>query len=65
MPSQAVQELMDNDQLVFDCIEVRSYQRAKELLDNAKSDKDIPDNPMIDTVFEIQHELIKRKRGKK
>lgn len=45
-------------------MELRAYARAKEAIDSAKDDKDIPDHPMVDRVFEIQHEIKKRKKGK-
>lgn len=64
LPSQAVRELMDDpSQIALDIMELRAYARAKECLDNAKDPKDVPDHPMIDRVFEIQAELLKRRRG--
>ena len=62
LPSAALKEIMnDPAQMAIDIIELRAYSRAKELLDNARDSKDIPDNPMIDRVFEIQAELLKRR----
>ena len=33
-PSQAVEELEIDDQLVFDILDLRGYQRSKELVDH-------------------------------
>lgn len=63
LPSEAVEQLLDHDQLVMDILEFRTYARLKEIVDNAKDPKDIPDHPMVDQVFLIQHELLKRRRG--
>lgn len=62
LPSAAIEELLDSDRLVLDIMELRAYARAKESLDNAKDEKDVPDHPMIDQVFLIQHEIMRRKR---
>ena len=63
LPSQAVRELMtDPAQTAIDIMELRAYVKAKEVLDNAKNQKDIPDSPVIDRVFEIQAEILKRRR---
>ena len=61
-PSQAVDELMDNDKLIQDIIELRAYARTKDSIDNAKKPEDVPDSPMVDQVFAIQKELLKRRR---
>ena len=53
---------MNHDQLVFDILEMRAYQRTKETVDNAKKPQDIPDSPMVDQVFLIQAELLQRRR---
>lgn len=64
LPSEAVNELMDDpSHMALDIIELRAYAVAKNMLDKAQSDKDIPDGPIIDRVFEIQAEVLKRKRG--
>ena len=69
LPSQAIREIMtDPSQMAFDIIELRSYARAKEILDNAKDAKEIPDSPAIDRVWEIYHivedrELLERQKG--
>ena len=64
LPSQAVRELMnDPSQMALDIIDLRSYAQAKEILDNAKDSKDIPQSKSIDRVWEIMHELLKRQKG--
>lgn len=63
LPSQAANQLLDHDRLVMDILEFRSYARAKEVIDMAKRPEDVPDSPMVDQVFLIQHELLKRRRG--
>ena len=47
--------------LVPDIITARAYARAKGIVDNAKSEEDVPDDPMIDLVFEIQQDIIKER----
>ena len=48
---------------VLDIIELRAYARAKDTLKHAKRPEDIPQDPMIDMVFEIEHELLSRRRA--
>jgi hypothetical protein len=63
LPSQAVRELMnDPSNLALDIMELRAYSRAKEALDNAEKPDDVPNHPMIDRVFEVQYELLKRRK---
>jgi hypothetical protein len=62
LPSQAVAELEANDELVFDVMEARAYSRTKSALDNARDEKDVPDTPMLDWVFRVQQELMRRRR---
>jgi len=60
----AEKELLDDPkQMALDILELRAYARAKEILDNAKRSEDVPDNPMIDRVFLIQHEILERKKA--
>ena len=49
--------------MALDILELRAYARAKDALDRAQSDKEIPNGPVIDRVFEIQAEIHRRKRG--
>ena len=64
MPSEALKELLDDPkQMALDILELRAYARAKEVLDNAKRPEDVPHSPMIDRVFLIQHEILKRKKA--
>ncbi len=63
LPSQAYREIMnDPSQMVFDIMELRSYARAKEILDNAKKEEDIPNSPAIDQVWMVQEELARRQK---
>lgn len=62
MPSQAVHEPLE---LALRVIEARSYSRAKHIIDRAEKDSDIPDDPMIDTVWEIQREIVRDLREAK
>jgi hypothetical protein len=52
----------DPAQLALDIMELRAYARAWEILKHAKDEKDIPNSPMIDRVFEVQFELLKRRK---
>lgn len=64
LPSQAEKELFDDPkQMALDILELRAYARAKEMLDNAKRPEEVPDSPMIDRVFLIQHEIMGRKKA--
>lgn len=66
LPSEAKKELLDDpSQMALDILELRAYARAKKVLDNAKRSEDVPDSPMIDRVFLIQHEILKRKKAGK
>jgi len=54
-------------ELALRIIEARHYVRAKRLIDDAKSQDDVPDHPMINMVWEIQHDIareIRARRGK-
>jgi hypothetical protein len=63
LPSAAVRELMnDPAQMALDIIEFRAYARAKEALDNAKKPEDVPDSPMIEMVWLVQEEMLKRRK---
>lgn len=53
----------DPSRMALDIIELRAYARAKDALDNAKRPEDVPSNSSVDKVFEIQAELMRRKRG--
>jgi hypothetical protein len=63
LPSQAVAEMEANDELVFDVIESRAYLRTRAALDAAKDEKDVPDSPMLDWVFRVRAELMRRRRN--
>lgn len=51
-----------DSQMVFDIMELRAYAQAKEALQNAKKQEDIPKSPVVDRVWEIEAELYKRGR---
>lgn len=63
MPSQAVAEMEANDELVFDVMESRAYSRTKQAVDAAQSEKEMPKNGMVDWVFAVQAELLRRRRS--
>lgn len=63
LPTQAYKELMiDPLNMAIDIMELRSYANAKEILDHAKSESDIPKSSAIEQVWMVQHELLKRRR---
>ena len=63
LPSEAAREIMEDPaQMAFDIMELRAYARAKEALDNAKNSKDVPKGVLVDRVWEIEHELLKRRK---
>lgn len=44
---------------------LRNYARAKEALDNAKSEADVKRNSLTDKVWEIQMEIMKDIRARR
>ena len=63
LPSEAMKEIMDDpSQMAFDIMELRAYAAAKEALDNAKKESDIPKSPMVEKVWEVIGELVKRQK---
>lgn len=59
-----MRELLDEPRgMALDIIELRAYARAKSALEQAKNSKDIPDDPMIERVWEVQHEIARRRKG--
>ena len=65
MPSVAADEPLD---VCLRIIEERAYARAKQLIAQAKTMDDLPDDPMIDLVQEIEFEIakeVKERRGAK
>lgn len=63
LPSAAVRELMDDPSgLALEVMEQRAYARTKEQVDRASKDEDMPRGPMVDVVFEVQAELLRRHR---
>ena len=62
LPHQARHELDDDgDHLVEDILIMRSYARAKDIVDRAKSAQDIPDTAMTDLVLEHEAEIIRER----
>lgn len=55
--------MTDPSQMALDILELRAYARTKEQIDRAKDEKDMPDGPMADQVWIVQHELLRRRRG--
>lgn len=63
LPSQAVRELLDDpQQLALDVMELRAYARTKDALDNAKRPEDEPSGPMVEVVWDVMNELLRRRR---
>jgi len=63
LPSAAIREIKnDPAQMVFDIMELRAYANTKEMLDNSKDKMDIKHTPMVEKVFEVVNELVKRRR---
>lgn len=46
----------------MDILALRSYVRAKELVDNTKRKTDLPKSHMVDMVFEVAAELMREAR---
>jgi hypothetical protein len=44
---------------VFEVLELRAYQRARDAVNAAKKQDDIPDTPMAKLVLEIQADRIR------
>lgn len=64
LPSEAIRELEEGvPGLALDVMELRSYARAKHALDAAKDEKDVPDTPAVALVWEVMHEIHRRRRG--
>ncbi len=66
LPSQAIEEMEAAPlNLVFDIIALRAYAETKHRIDTAKSDSDLPRSALVDTVIEIQAEIIEENRNKR
>jgi hypothetical protein len=60
LPSQALRELeLGDPDLVMTIFELRSYARAKSIVDNAEKQSDLKMTPEIRRVFEIELEALK------
>jgi len=61
-----LREFLDDPRgLALDIMELRAYARAKDALDNAKKEEDIPKTAMVEVVWQVQHEIMKRKKRKR
>ncbi len=43
----------DPSQMAFDIMELRAYARAKEALDTAKNESDVPKSAMVEQVWAV------------
>ena len=43
-------------------MEARAYVRAKHIVENAKSQDDVPNDPMVDMVWSIQQDIAREAR---
>jgi len=48
--------------LVLDIIAMRAYVSAKNAIDTAKSEDDLPRSALVDLALEVQAEIIREKR---
>lgn len=63
LPSAAIRELMsDPANMALDIIELRAYASAKHAVDTTELKKLPKKDASIDRVFEIKHEILKRRR---
>lgn len=62
LPSAAIHEPLD---LCLGIIECRNYARAKRLVEQSQSLDDLPDDPMIALVQEIQFDIAREARNKR
>ena len=63
MPSEAMKEIFDDpSQVAFDIMALRAYAAAKEALDNAQKESDVPKTPMVEMVWEVVAELVRRRK---
>jgi hypothetical protein len=66
LPSQALNEMLDDpSSMALEIIELRAYARAKELIDTTDKQDKLPNNPMIDRVFEITDYLGKQEKQRR
>ena len=60
----AIRELEDGPaDLLWDIIELRAYARAKQTIERAEKQEDVPKTPWTDLVWDIKAEQFKRERG--
>jgi hypothetical protein len=60
----AAEHALDNDpsQMILTIMKLRSFARNKEVYDNCKSRKDLPQNGMMDLLLEIEFDQIESKK---
>jgi tRNA isopentenyl-2-thiomethyl-A-37 hydroxylase MiaE len=64
LPTEAMREMEEAPTgMIKDILELREYSRAKQIIDNAQKEEDIPSSPVIDMVFEIEATLIKERKN--
>lgn len=59
-PSQILRE---DPALVLAIMELRAYARAKQMLAEAQSEADVPRTPMVERVWEIEYEILRRRHS--
>ena len=60
LPSAAIREIMDDPcGMALKIMNLRHYARVKDVLDSAKSEKDIPRGCDVSQVMEIQAEIMR------
>lgn len=63
LPSEALRELLDDpNNMALDIIELRAYARTKQQIDDARKQEDMPSGPLADLVWQVQHEIVRRRR---
>lgn len=58
-PSEAIRQPLG---LTLRIIELRAYARAKQALAEAQSETDVPQTPAVEWVWEVEQELLRRRR---
>lgn len=56
-------DLLDWDSdLIVDILAMRNYVHVKHAIDRAKTEDQVPKTPVVDTVMEIEYELLQERR---
>lgn len=48
---------------MLDILELRAYARAKHALERAQSEQEVPQTPMVELVWRVKHELLRRRNA--